>query len=59
MRTATLHKVLAGLLVFMAGALVWTHGGERRFVIAMTIGSITDSCRPRVAGHGAAGRACR
>jgi uncharacterized membrane protein YfcA len=25
MRTTTLHKVLAGMLVFMAGALVWTH----------------------------------
>ena len=25
MRTATLHKVLAGLLVVMAAALVWTH----------------------------------
>ncbi len=25
MRTATLHKVLAALLVVMAGALVWTH----------------------------------
>jgi hypothetical protein len=26
MRTATLHKVLAWLLAFMAAALVWTHG---------------------------------
>jgi hypothetical protein len=25
MRTATLHRVLAGLLVLMAGALIWTH----------------------------------
>ena len=49
MRTATLHKVLAVLLVLMAAALVWSH---RHSTISLALPSLPDAVAGLVAGFG-------
>ena len=63
MATATLHKVVAGLLVLMAAALVWTHldgpthnlglPGEVQAILGLAAGSPSGSSPRSWASPGA------